>query len=71
VSVGWQVTEVASEKELIVELANRRYLEFISALEDPTVGTKILDKISKPERDRDRVYKGFNFFSYDDRDRGA
>jgi hypothetical protein len=33
--------------------------------------SRILDKIGKPERDRDRVYKGFNFFSYDDRDRGA
>lgn len=52
----------------LVAAANRRYLEFISALEDPTVGTKILDKISKPERDGDRTYKGFNFFSYDDRD---
>jgi DNA-binding transcriptional ArsR family regulator len=30
--------------------------------------SRILDKISKPERDGDRVYKGFNFFSYDDRD---
>ena len=51
----------------LVAAANRRYLEFISALEDPTVGTKLLDKISKPERDGDRIYKGFNFFSYDDR----
>ena len=52
----------------LVAAANRRYLEFISALEDPTVGTKILDKISKPEHDGTRTYKGFNFFSYDDRD---
>lgn len=48
--------------------ANRRYLEFISALEDPTVGTKSLDKISKPKQDGGRTYKGFNFFSFDDRD---
>jgi hypothetical protein len=52
----------------LVAAANRRYLEFVSALEDPSVGTKVLDKISKPERDGDRTYKGFNFFSYDDRD---
>jgi hypothetical protein len=30
--------------------------------------SRILDKISKPERGADRVYKGFNFLSYDDRD---
>lgn len=48
--------------------ANHRYLEFISQLEDPTVGTKILDKICKPQQDGGRTYKGFNFFSYDDRD---
>jgi hypothetical protein len=51
----------------LVAATNRRYLQFISVLEDPTVGTKILDKISKPERDGDRTYKGFNFFSDDDR----
>jgi hypothetical protein len=52
----------------LLAAANRRYLEFISALEDPTAPTKILDKITKPERDGTRTYKGFNFFSYDDRD---
>ena len=30
--------------------ANRRYLEFISAIDDPTNGTKILDKIGQKER---------------------
>jgi hypothetical protein len=52
----------------LVAAANRRYLEFISALEDPTVGAKALDKICKPEHDGTRTYKGFNFFSHDDRD---
>lgn len=52
----------------LVAAANRRYLEFISALEDPTVSTKSLDKISKPKQDGGRTYKGFNFFSHDDRD---
>ena len=51
----------------LVAATNHRYLQFISALEDPTVGTKALDKISKPERHGNRTYKGFNFFSYDDR----
>ncbi len=52
----------------LVGAANHRYLEFISALEDPTVGTKNLDKLSKPERNGERTYKGLNFFSCDDRD---
>lgn len=52
----------------LVAAANRRYLEFISALEDLTVGASALDKICKPEHDGTRTYKGFNFFSYDDRD---
>ena len=47
--------------------SNRRYLEFISAIDDPTNGTKILDKISQPERDAHRTYKGFNFFCEEDR----
>lgn len=47
--------------------SNRRYLEFISAIDDPTNGTKILDKISQPERDAHRTYKGFNFFCKEDR----
>jgi len=47
--------------------SNRRYLEFISAIEDPTVGTKILDKVSEPLRESDRTYKGFNFFNAEDR----
>jgi hypothetical protein len=42
----------------LLAAANRRYLELISALEDPTVGTKLLDQITKPERDGSRTYKG-------------
>lgn len=47
--------------------SNRRYLEFISAIDAPTNGTKLLDKISQPERDAHRTYKGFNFFCKEDR----
>jgi hypothetical protein len=46
--------------------ANHRYLEFISALEDPTVGIKNLEKISKPADDGQRTYRGFNFFDEKD-----
>lgn len=46
--------------------ANHRYLGFISALEDPTVGVKNLEKISKPANDGQRTYRGFNFFDEED-----
>ena len=46
--------------------ANRRYLEFISALDDVGAGISKLNKISKPIIKNDRSYKGFNFFTEDD-----
>jgi len=46
--------------------ANRRYLDFISGIDDPTAGMKILDKVSKPALHNGRTYKGFNFFSAED-----
>ena len=47
--------------------ANQRYLDFLSALEDPTPGLKNLDKISQPIRKDERPYRGFNLFDPDDR----
>ena len=47
--------------------SNRRYLEFVSAIDDPTVGTKNLDKVTQPKSAAGRNYKGFNFFSIADR----
>ncbi|HAG08587.1 MAG TPA: MarR family transcriptional regulator, partial [Desulfotomaculum sp.] len=46
--------------------SNRRYLEFISAFDDPSDGMKKLFKISDPVKKDDRSYKGFNFFSQAD-----
>lgn len=46
--------------------ANRRYLEFISCIDDPTEGIKKLDKVSKPVNQNGRSYKGFNFFAASD-----
>jgi len=46
--------------------ANRRYLDFISALHDPSEGNKVLDKISENKVDKLRNYKGFNFFAAQD-----
>jgi len=49
-----------------LQAANRRYLEFISAIEDQSVGRKNLYKISRPTSENNRNYKGFNFFDEDD-----
>ena len=48
--------------------ANRRYLEFISAIEDDPAGTDKLNKISQPAQANDRSYRGFNFFDPEDED---
>jgi hypothetical protein len=43
--------------------ANRRYLEFISAIQDDTAGTDKLNQISQPTQVNQRSYRGFNFFA--------
>lgn len=48
-------------RELLLA-ANRRYLDFVSDLDDPTSGLKALDKVSQPVSDNGHTYKGFNFF---------
>jgi hypothetical protein len=53
-------------RELLLA-SNRRYLEFLSALEDnTTVGAEKLNKISQKVELNERSYRGFNFF--DDQD---
>jgi len=42
--------------------SNRRYLDFISAIDDPTGGIRDVDKMSRPVRHNDRSYRGFNLF---------
>lgn len=46
--------------------SNRRYLEFISAIDDPSPPMKDLNKISRTVRDGERSYRGFNLFNGDD-----
>lgn len=48
--------------------ANRRYLDFISALDDPTNAFRDLDKVSRPVRRNGRSFRGFNLFSGSDLD---
>jgi hypothetical protein len=50
----------------LLEAANRRYLEFLSAIEDPRNGRDKLEKLSQAVRQAGRSYPGFNFFDADD-----
>lgn len=50
----------------ILSRANHRYIGFISTIEDKSVGVNNLNKVSKNVREKNRTYKGFNFFSDDD-----
>ena len=59
------IYSLAPLRELL-RAANRRYLEFISALEDDKAGTDKLNKICPPVKENDRAYRGFNFFDPDD-----
>lgn len=47
----------------ILKNSNRRYLEFISSIDNKDAGRKNLNKICSPQKENDRNYKGFNFFS--------
>ena len=49
-----------------LQAANRRYLEFISVIDDDWAGTDKLNKISEPVEENQRSYRGFNFFDPDD-----
>ena len=74
---GTTVTKFAAMRKTIYSLpalreamqaATRRYLDFISAIDDPTVSLKRLDQISRPVQDAQRTYRGFNLFHGDDLD---
>lgn len=50
----------------VLAAVNRRYLEFISAVDDPSDGIRKLNRVSQPVREQERSYRGFNFFDQDD-----
>ena len=50
----------------LLAASNRRYLEFLSAIEDPRAGRDRLDKLSQPVELEGRRYSGFNLFDPDD-----
>ena len=42
---------------------NRRYLQFLSALEDTSSGQRDLMRLTEPQREGERTIKGLNFFA--------
>src|ERR1022692_395324 len=52
-------------RELLVA-ANRRYLEFLSTIDDPGAGINKLTRVSQTVQQNERSYPGFNFFDDDD-----
>ena len=50
----------------LLAASSRRYLEFLSAIEDPRAGRDRLDKLSQPVEPEGRRYSGFNLFGPDD-----
>ena len=50
----------------LMKASNRRYIEFVSAIDDPSGGIKDLNKISRSVKEDDRSYRGFNLFDGDD-----
>lgn len=50
----------------VLTAANRRYLEFLSAIDDPSQGIHKLKQLSRSVQESTRSYRGFNFFDRDD-----
>jgi len=72
---GKSVMKFAAMKKTIYSLAplrelllasNRRYLDFLSVIDDRTGGVKKLHKITHTVHHEARSYRGFNFFDNDD-----
>ena len=54
---------------MIKQQVKLSYLEFISSFDDHNNGRKKLDDVSRPQKEKERSYRGFNFF--DSRDLSA
>lgn len=68
---GHTTREMAGLKKTIYSLidlreilagCNRRYLEFLSAIEDTASGQRELTRLTEPQREGERTIKGLNFF---------
>lgn len=69
---GHSTRELAALKKTIYSLidlrqilagCNRRYLEFLSALQDASGGERDLARLSEPQQQADRTIRGLNFFA--------
>ena len=74
---GHATRELAAVKKSIYSLidlreillgCNRRYLEFLSALDDFSAGSRTLDKLTTPKEIDGHRVKGFNFFDKTEHD---
>jgi len=73
---GQRVMKLADLKKSIYSLfpdlasvslaANNRYIQFLSAIDDPTPGLKALSKVSESVEEREHRYRGFNLFDDED-----
>jgi len=71
---SWEMKTAALKKSIyslpelvqLLRAANRRYLEFISSLEDPCSALTDLEKIALAVRDGERSLRGFNLFAGED-----
>jgi hypothetical protein len=45
---------------------NRRYLAFLSALDEVTPGLETIERLAQPVREHERSYRGFNLFARSD-----
>ena len=50
----------------IMKAANYRYLEFISSFDDHSNGSENLTKVTRPVIEKERSYRGINFFADND-----
>ena len=42
--------------------ANQRYLAFIASIDNPNAGLKAINKMAQPTKEKQRSFRGFNFF---------
>jgi hypothetical protein len=71
---SWEMKDAPMRKTIyslpalrdLMAASNRRYLDFVSALDDPSEGLKNLERIARPVHEEERSYPGFNLFHGDD-----
>lgn len=61
------IYSLAPLREILVA-ANRRYLDFLSELDDPSAGVSRVEKLAETVRQEDRAFRGFNLFAKADLD---